>query len=193
LRRSLIAVAMTALFAIGSAVNAQTAPSPASPVNYSPMKWGDLAPGGWDIQTIYRRFDLASLRDLDDADPRAGKILHELRTALDTAPADPELDGRPVKLHGFAVVLKGTPDAMREFLLVAWQGGCIHTPPPAANQQVRVVAAEPVRGIDINYPIYVWGKLKVQSARTPYGKTGYTLTFDRFEPYPWQTARRAEW
>src|SRR6185295_1178874 len=103
------------------------------------------------------------------------------------------LDGRPVKLHGFVVVLEGTPEAMRDFLLVPWQGGCIHTPPPAANQVVRVVAKEPVRGIDLNYPIYVFGKLAARSSVSRVAKAGYTLSLDRIEPYPWQTMRRADW
>ena len=138
----IVAAALIALFP----VTGRAAEGEIAPVNYSPMKWVDLQPGGWDVRSVYRKFDLASIQDLEDRDSRALKVMRELTAALDKAPIDPELDGRPVKLHGFVVVLEGTPEAMREFLLVPWQGGCIHTPPPATNQVVRVIAKEPMRG-----------------------------------------------
>jgi hypothetical protein len=191
--RRLPPAVVAALAALLTAAGGALAQSPAPAVNYSSMKWHDLTPGGWDVQKVYRKFDLASMWNLDDRDPRAKAVLRRLSAALDQAPADPELDGRPVKIHGFVVPLKGTPEAITEFLLVPWQNGCVHTPPPAANQRVRVIAKTPLRHADPNQAIYVWGRLAARASATSAGKAAYTLTFDRMEPYDWQTARRADW
>jgi len=190
-RRALLTAAAFAMFAGTGPACAQEQAPPA--VNYSPMRWHDLAPGGWDVRTIYSKFELTSLWDLPEDDPHLRRVMHDLAAALDEAPSDRELDGRPVKLHGFAIVLKGTSDAVREFLLVPWQVACAHTPPPAANQRVRVIAAQPLRGLDPNRAIYVWGRLAARTSTTSAGKAGYTLAFERLEPYDWQTTRRADW
>jgi hypothetical protein len=145
------------------------------------------------VQTVYRKFDLSSLWNFDENDPQLAALMRKLGAALDKAPADRELDGRPVKMHGFVIPIKGTPEALTEFLLVPWQRACAHTLPPAANQRVRVIAKTPIAHTDPNQAIYVWGKLAARASTTSGGKAAYTLTFDRMEPYDWQTARRADW
>ena len=44
------------------------------------------------------------------------------------------LDGKLVKVPGFAVPLEDWASSVTEFLLVPYVGACIHTPPPPPNQ-----------------------------------------------------------
>lgn len=184
---------LSALFLAAVMAGSTTAAPPVAQSGYQLMKWADLLPADWNSQAILRKFDLNSIQDLDDKDPRARKFIARMRVELDKAPANPALDGRKVRLHGFVVLLEGTPDAIYEFLLVPWQGACIHTPPPAANQLVHVISKKPLHGVDLNYPVYVFGDLTVQGSKTGFGHAGYTMSLDREEIYPWQTYKRADW
>lgn len=52
-----------------------------------------------------------------------------------------EIDGQSVRLSGFLVRGSARGQGVDEVLLVPWAGACSHTPPPPANQVVRLDAA----------------------------------------------------
>ena len=49
-----------------------------------------------------------------------------------------EIDGAHVRIPGYLLPLELENDEATEFLLVPYQGACIHTPPPPPNQIVHV-------------------------------------------------------
>jgi hypothetical protein len=137
------------------------------------LKWEALIPRNWDPTRRYRNISLEALRDND---PRAIQMLDEMRAVWDNAPVNVALDGTAVKLSGFVVPLDNTQDGIREFLLVPYFGACIHTPPPPANQIVRVIAAGTVKGLHAMDTVKVGGILKAaRYASADMGVSGYEI------------------
>ncbi len=147
------------------------------------LKWEELIPKSWDPTKRYRNISLEALRDND---PRAIQMLDEMRAVWDNAPVNVALDGKAAKLAGFVVPLDNTQEGIREFLLVPYFGACIHTPPPPANQIVRVVAASTVKGLHAMDTVYVSGTLKAaRYSSADMGVSGYEIksaAVERFVP-----------
>lgn len=96
----------------------------------------------------------------------------------------PELDGQLVRVPGFVVPLEFTPTGeLDEFLLVPYQGACIHLPPPPPNQIVYAVANEKQQFGDMWSPIWVIGIMRTKQFLNDLGDTAYTLEIQRWEPY----------
>ena len=95
-----------------------------------------------------------------------------------------EIDGKIVKIPGFMVPLEDESDEITEFLLVPYQGACVHTPPPPPNQIVEVEMAGGKKAkFDFWNPVWVRGKLEIQTVKSPYGDVSYKLTGMAIEPY----------
>jgi hypothetical protein len=86
----------------------------------------------------------------------------ELRTKRANAGV-PALNGKILRVSGFCLPLEYEGKKVKEFLLVPWVGACIHTPPPAPNQIVHVVANEPVEVKGMFSAVTVTGEMKVTS------------------------------
>ena len=143
------------------------------------IKWEDLIPAGWDPLAALRGLDLARL---DDADPRAQKILDEIKKAWDKAPPNRQLHGQRIRIPGFVVSLEGGPNEVREFLLVPYFGACIHVPPPPANQVIHAVAKKPVK-IRTMDAVWATGRLEVVRSDTPFGAATYVMQVEHVAPY----------
>lgn len=102
-----------------------------------------------------------------------------------------KIDGKTVRMPGFIVPiefdgLKGT-----DFLLVPYAGACIHLPPPPANQIVRISYPQGFEVENIQYPVWVEGKIKAEKQTEDVylvdGKTkltmGYKMEGDLIERY----------
>jgi hypothetical protein len=145
------------------------------------LKWEELIPKSWDPTQRYRNISLESLRDND---PRAIQMLDEMRAVWDNAPVNVALDGVDGRLTGFVVPLDASPDGIREFLLVPYFGACIHTPPPPANQIVRVIAHETVKGLHAMDTVHVRGTLRAaRYASADMGVSGYEIRSAAVEPF----------
>jgi uncharacterized protein len=95
-----------------------------------------------------------------------------------------EVDGKIVKIPGFMVPLEDESEVITEFLLVPYQGACVHTPPPPPNQIVEVKMEGGKKAkFDFWNPVWVRGKLEIQTVRSPYGDVSYKLTGMAIEPY----------
>jgi zinc transporter ZupT len=80
----------------------------------------------------------------------------------DNAPANPALQGKKIKIHGFVVPLERDDDSfLTEFLLVPYFGACIHVPPPPQNQTIHVTLAQPATGIQAMDTVWVYGGIDV--------------------------------
>ena len=127
---------------------------------------------------------VCGVEELDDNDPRAIQMLDEMRAVWDNAPVNVALDGVDGRLTGFVVPLDASPDGIREFLLVPYFGACIHTPPPPANQIVRVIAHETVKGLHAMDTVHVRGTLRAaRYASADMGVSGYEIRSAAVEPF----------
>ena len=95
-----------------------------------------------------------------------------------------ELDGKLVKVPGFAVPLEDWASSVTEFLLVPYVGACIHTPPPPPNQLIYI-EMEKDKWAFLNgwNPVWVEGVLKIEMTKSVYGYVGFTITGKRVYPY----------
>lgn len=141
--------------------------------------WEELVPPGWD--------PMEGLRDrpldlLSDADPRAQELMQTLRRRWDEAPTRPELAGQWLRLPGYVVPLDVDRQAVRECLLVPYFGACIHSPPPPANQILRVRLAKPqkLRSMDA---VWASGRLGLDRQDSAMGTSGYRLDEAETQPY----------
>lgn len=144
------------------------------------LKWEALVPKGWDPSKEFKDLDFSKLQD---SDPRAMEALDRLRKLWDDAPAEPALNGKRMRIAGFALPLERQGDKVTEFLIVPYFGACIHTPPPPANQIIHARSAKPLAGIKIMSPLWTYGTLAVQRGETQWGVAGYRLTVDKIAPY----------
>lgn len=159
---------------------AKAVPAPA----YSDIGWEVLIPKNWDPTAAFKNIKLDRLQD---GDPRATEALDKLREIWDSAPAEPSLNGKKVRISGFAVPIEENQGSISELLLVPYFGACVHSPPPPANQIVHVIARPPVKGFKIMDPITVSGTLQLERSDVDVamgmGKSGYKLQADTLKPY----------
>jgi hypothetical protein len=137
-------------------------------------------PQNWDQFRHLRAFKLEALRD---GDPQAQRLLAEMRAAWDAAPTVESLDGSAVQVVGYVVPLEGDARGLTELLLVPYEGACIHTPPPPANQIVHVLLARPVKGLRMMDNVIVRGVIHAHREATFRAVSGYDLSNAATEKY----------
>jgi hypothetical protein len=102
-----------------------------------------------------------------------------------------ELNGRMVRMPGYALPLEFTEGGVKEFLLVPYIGACIHVPPPPPNQVVFVRLDREFTADGLYTPVWITGRMTVQGASRSLSyvdgqaqvATGYTLDGITVEPY----------
>ena len=144
------------------------------------IKWSQLIPAGWDPSKDFQKRGAGITSDFD---PRARRLLKELRVVLDNAPTVAAMDGAAVKLPGYVVPLETVDGGLTEFLLVPYFGACIHTPPPPANQIVYVKPDKPVPGFRSMDTVWVSGTLHATRQDSFAGSSGYTIEAAKVERY----------
>ena len=94
------------------------------------------------------------------------------------------VDGQLVKIPGFTVPLEDWATTATEFLLVPYVGACVHTPPPPPNQLVYVqMEGDKVATLDGWNPVWIEGKLIIETTESVYGDTGFRVVAERVYPY----------
>lgn len=158
----------------------QTPPAPATQESaYKQTDWEALMPRDWDPMKVFEGLDLEKLRD---SDPQAIGAIRRLREMWESAPAEPAMNGASIRIPGFVVPLEGEREEVTEFLLVPNFGGCIHVPPPPANQIIHVFAAKPEK-LQAMHIVWVSGVLETVRSRTDMGNAGYRMKAARIAPY----------
>jgi len=142
------------------------------------LRWKDLLPPEWDswhyYQNFYRLFP--AVDDIDDKDPRALAILAEMRRISRKVPSRDDVHGQRVRVPGFISPLrKEAGREIAEFLLVPYQGACIHRPPPPANQIVHVQPRSAVAAELEVRAVWVTGVLEVKRTETALGSAAYRI------------------
>lgn len=136
------------------------------------LTWDDLMPAHWRPEPILAEFDAGQLAD---EDPRAQRLMAQLKARWAEAPVVSALDGHRVRLAGLVIPLAdgSRPDA---FLLVPHFGACIHVPPPPANQTILVTpAAQQPYQAGLFDTVWVEGRLRVASFSHALGTAGYRI------------------
>jgi hypothetical protein len=152
--------------------------------DYREITWDELIPPGWNPAEIFAGLNLDKFQD---ADPRADAALEKMRKAWDNAPANPQMQGQAIRIPGFVVPLETDGGALREFLLVPYFGGCIHVPPPPANQIIHVFAQPPLKDVQAMDAIWVSGTLEITQSNSQMGNASYGMKTQKVEPYQWGT------
>ncbi len=148
------------------------------------LGWQDLVPLGWPDRDPLDGQDISRL---DDGDPEAQRLYTVLREYLDNAPVVPSLDNETVAIPGFVVPLRFEPQTqtIQEFLLVPFNGACIHVPPPASNQIILVNAEHAVRQFPAHpdTPVLVTGRLRIDHAESELAVSSYRLDASQITAY----------
>lgn len=99
------------------------------------------------------------------------------------APVVDALDGKKIKIPGFVVQLQAEDSNVIEFLLVPYEGACIHVPPPPPNQVilVRYPKGYPLR--QAFSPVWVEGTITVERAAGELAVVGYQMNAVNVTPY----------
>lgn len=150
----------------------------ASPAYCEPRSigWNDLVPLGWPDRDP---LDGRDISNLSDQDPEAKRLYAILREYLDNAPVVEELDGQQVSIPGYVVPIEffsGTR-RIKTFLLVPFQGACIHVPPPASNQIVLISNDQKDSDFpdDPEVPVLVSGLLTIDHIESDLAVSSYHL------------------
>lgn len=145
------------------------------------IDWDTLIPEDWRPDKIMARYNV---EEIEDGDPRAEKLMAELKEFWAKAPVVPKLDGEVIKMPGFVVPLEMDAEQVDEFLLVPYYGACIHVPPPPANQTVHVIVAE--KGSyhgEVFDTVWITGRLRIEHFSSDLADAGYRVEAARVAPY----------
>ena len=94
------------------------------------------------------------------------------------------MDKKAVRVPGFIVPLEDSATEATEFLLVPYQGACIHVPPPPPNQIVHVKMAKGKKvKLTMWDPYWIEGTLRIETVDSPYGEVSYSLEGQKQEDY----------
>ena len=74
-----------------------------------------------------------------------------------------ELDGKMVRIPGYALPLEHAGTGVTEMLLVPYVGACIHVPPPPANQTLYVKLNQSYKADNLFEPVWITGRMKVRA------------------------------
>jgi hypothetical protein len=131
---------------------------------YSVIDWKDLVPASWH-------------RPLIDPDPTEHR--HVDRESLAS-----NLDKKDIKMAGYMLPIKFSSNRVSEFILMPYLKHHVevhvhHEP----NQMIYVELSQPLEVTNPYAPIWVSGRLMLESIDTPEGHTGYTLKKATAEEY----------
>ena len=93
------------------------------------------------------------------------------------------VNGQYVRVPGFMVPLEDDQKKVTEFLLVPTPQACIHVPAPPPNQMVHVTMNKNHETAVAFGPIWIYGKLKIETKASQYGNSSYQIEGDFIEPY----------
>jgi uncharacterized protein len=148
------------------------------------IKWRALMRPGWYPAAYFSRLPEPPDENLRDDDPRAREWLQQAIELGREAPPARQMAGRELRIAGFALPLARRGEDLTRFLITPYQGACVHTPPPPANQAIVVSAAPPLPAALAPYRLWVHGRLELRPQRTPYMHAAWhmqALGFSRFD------------
>ncbi len=116
---------------------------------------------------------LIDWRTLGGMNPQTGAVVPALRA----------LSGQVVRIAGYVVPLDDASQEDAEFLLVPYDGACLHTaPPPNQMVLVEMEGRQKVR-LDLFEAIWLEGRLGIDLVESLYGTAGFTIKGMKVSPY----------
>ena len=151
--------------------------------NLLELDWEDLVPKDYVFENPLDALTDEEYETLTNDFNKSQLLMDEIRQLMDFAPVVEELNGKTVRLSGYAVPLDFEAEQVREFLLVPYFGACIHVPPPPGNQTVYVKSDS---GLDMEGlwdPVSVIGTLQTVHTTSELASSGYSMNADEVAPY----------
>lgn len=175
--------------AVGAQIKDVAKADPDKPLQdgeYTEMAWEDLELPGQGLEDIIKKYQ-AQIDAIPEGDPKEQAVMEKMQADLNSAPVNPALNGKKIKLPGYVTPLEVDEKAevVKEFLLVPYFGACIHVPPPPLNQTI-LVKTQPDKALnmgDMYSPIWVYGTLSSDFAHTDLADAGYQIKTDKIEIY----------
>lgn len=102
-----------------------------------------------------------------------------------------DLDGKQIRMPGYALPLDFSDEGVAEFLLVPYVGACIHSPAPPRNQTVYVTLNQTYKFSSLYDAVWITGEMTIQGGKKSLSfvdgaadiDVGYTLKGVKIEPY----------
>lgn len=114
-------------------------------------------------------------KETEDAYIKDGKTMSGFAYKPSFFPVNPALNGKTVRIPGYAVPLTFDGTEVKDFLLVPFLGACIHVPPPPPNQVVYVRNSRPLTDDELSDPVWVSGVLSAENLTSELAQSGYVL------------------
>ena len=164
----------------------QKADDKSGAVEYQKISWEDLEIPGQGMDEVLAKFE-KEIESIPEGSLKEKEVMGRLQASLNSAPVNPELDKKKIKLSGFVSPLEIDEKlgVVKEFLLVPYFGACIHVPPPPLNQTLLIKPAkdQQIKLEDAYDPIWVSGVIHAESTITKLAEAGYKITDVKIEPY----------
>lgn len=138
------------------------------------VDWPDLIPPGIAYSEIIGEGEMDYIND------RWKPVFDANGTKFNIA-----LEGRYIRMPGFIIPMEFEGMAVTEFILVPYEGACIHVPPPPPNQLVYVRSTVPWETSGLWDVVWVTGVMSARTRDTELAVTGYALEADLIETYRW--------
>ena len=151
--------------------------------NLLDLDWEDLVPNDYVFENPLDSLSDEEYEALTDDSEKAQELMNEIRQLMDFAPVVEDLNGKTVRLSGYAVPLDFEAQQVKEFLLVPYFGACIHVPPPPGNQTVYVKSDQGLEMEGLWDPVSVTGTLQTVHTNSELAASGYTISADEVGPY----------
>lgn len=171
---------------IKQVTHSETDSKPKQDGEYADIEWEDLELPGQGLADIIKKYQ-SQIDSIPEGDPAENAVLEKMQAELNSAPVNPAMNGKKIKLPGFISPLEvdESKGMVKEFLLVPYFGACIHVPPPPLNQTLLV---KPLEGKSIGMermyePVWVYGTLSTDFAHTDLADAGYQINDASVEIY----------
>lgn len=156
---------------------------------YQMIRWENLELPGQGMADIIKQYQ-PQIDRIPEGDPEEDKVMEAMQVALNTAPVNPAMQGKKIRLPGFITPLEidDSKGLVTDFLLVPYYGACIHLPPPPLSQTIFVRAQEG-KGIGLERiaePVWVYGTLSAETTKTDLANAGYQIKQAYVELYQGQ-------
>ncbi len=170
----------------GEKVVKEQAENKSEDTEYRKISWEDLEIPGKGMDAVLNKFE-KEIDAIPEGSLKEKEVMGRLQAALNSAPVNPELDKKKIKLSGFVSPLEidEKEGVVKEFLLVPYFGACIHVPPPPLNQTLLIKPAkdQQIKLEDAYEPIWVSGVIHAESTVTKLAEAGYKISDVKIEPY----------
>lgn len=147
------------------------------------LAWADLIPDNWALERYFHSFDRDAVRDWEENDPRARKLLRQLKVLSRRASLLSTLDGQRVEIAGYPVLYGDDRLLLNQCFLSPYLGACVHKPPPPGNQLVHVRLTKPISLLHAAFPHWMRGSLRLMDTEHPFAVARYALVNAEYEPF----------